>query len=539
MPVKVAIAQINSTVGDFDTNNQAILDAAKKAADMGADILITPELSLTGNSPMDLLFQDNFHEAVENALTHLKKSLKKYKGLHVLVGHPKQDEDGIGYNACTVFYEGKTLGTYCKQAQPNNGVSDQTYYFASGGMTPLVFTVKGTCFGVIMGDDIALGSPASAAQKEGADVILCVDSTPFSIDAIRHHEKNVADTIVPLGMATLYTNTVGGQDEFVFTGNAFAMDNQGTIRARLKHAEEDFSIVTCDKGKLLDARIELPLTLEAATYFALVLGVKDYVRKNGFPGAVLGLSGGVDSALVLAIAYDALGADNVRVVMMPSQYTSDMSNSDAQQMAQTLGIRYDILPITPCFDAFKQTLEGVFTGLPEDVTEENLQARTRGTLLMAISNKTGYLVLTTGNKSETAVGYCTLYGDMAGGFAVIRDIYKTLVYRLCRFRNGLSDIIPERILTRAPSAELKPGQRDQDSLPPYEILDFILHEFMEERMTPEAIVAKGFPAEEVDRVITMIRRSEYKRIQAPVGMTLTSRGFGSEWHYPVTSKFRG
>ncbi len=536
MPVKVAIAQINSTVGDLATNSQAILDAAKKAADMGADILVTPELSLTGNSPLDLLWQDNFIEAVDSALSKLKKALRKFKGLHVLVGHPQKDEEEFCYNTCSVLTNGKTLGSYQKQTMVCGEATDQTRYFISG-YEHLTFTVKDTCFGVVMADDIDMRTAVVQSYKADADIILCVDSLPFNLEAIGKREETVRDSITTIGMAAI--NTVGGQDEAVFTGNSFAMDCEGTVCARLKHAEEDFAVITVDKDRLLDARMEETLSMEAATYQALVLGVKDYVSKNGFPGAVLGLSGGVDSALVLAIAYDALGPDKVRAVMMPSAYTSDMSKTDAQQMAENLGIRYDILPITPCFDAFNQTLKDVFTGLPEDVTEENLQARTRGTLLMAISNKTGYLVLTTGNKSETAVGYCTLYGDMAGGFAVIRDIYKTLVYRLCEYRNGISEIIPERILKRAPSAELKPGQRDQDSLPPYDVLDCILEDFIEKRLAPEDIIAKGHPKTLVNRVITMIRRSEYKRVQAPIGISVTSRGFDAGWHYPVTSKFLG
>ncbi|MGN0918665.1 MAG: NAD+ synthase, partial [Oxalobacter sp.] len=328
-------------------------------------------------------------------------------------------------------------------------------------------------------------------------------------------------------------------DELVFDGNSFAMDKNGNLCAQLKHCQSDFEIIACKQGDLLKGRIEESPILEEEVYKVLVLGVQDYIGKNGFPGVIIGLSGGVDSALVLAIAYDALGKEKVRAVMMPSQYTSDISNADATDMAKRLDIRYDILPITTCFTAFNHTLAEQFSGLSEDVTEENLQARIRGTLLMALSNKTGSLVLTTGNKSETAVGYCTLYGDMAGGFAVIKDVYKTLVYRLCRYRNIVSAVIPERILTRPPSAELKPGQCDQDSLPPYETLDAIVRLFMEEQKSPEEIASLGYSEADINRIISLLRISEYKRRQAPVGIRLTSKGFGRDWRYPITSKFLG
>ncbi len=535
MPAKVAIAQINSTVGALLQNSQTIARIAREAANTGADIVLTPELSLTGYPPEDLLLQQNFYDATQQALSQLKEELRDLKGLHVIVGH-HQIEDGICYNACSVLVNGEIIGTYYKQKLPNYSVFDERRYFACGDK-PLAFSVKGTCFGILICEDIWFPEPARQAKAAGVDILLNLNSSPFQIGKMLQRYETVRHHAASLGLATIYTNMVGGQDELVFDGNSFTMDKNGNLCTQLKHCQEDFEIVSCERGNILKGRIEERPALEAEVYQALVLGVKDYIGKNSFPGAIIGLSGGVDSALVLAIAHDALGKENVQAVMMPSQYTSDISNTDAADMAKRLNVRCDTLPIETCFSAFNQTLAEQFSGLPEDVTEENLQARIRGTLLMALSNKTGSLVLTTGNKSETAVGYCTLYGDMAGGFAVIKDVYKTLVYKLCHYRNTLSDIIPERILTRSPSAELKPGQCDQDSLPPYEILDAIVRLFMEEHQSPEAIIALGYPETTVNRILSLLRRSEYKRRQAPVGIRLTSRGFGRDWRYPITSKF--
>lgn len=537
MSAKVAIAQINSTVGDLPKNRQTIARAAQEAASKGADIILTPELSLTGYPPEDLLFQQNFHDATQKELARLATELRNLKGLHVIVGH-HQIEDGACYNACSILTDGRIIGTYFKQELPNYAVFDERRYFACGNR-PLTFSIKGTCFGLLICEDIWFPGPAKQAKEAGVDIILNLNSSPFQTGKMQQRYDVVRRHAASLGMAVIYANMVGGQDELVFDGSSFAMDRNGKLCAQLKHCQEDFEVITCEQDSILAGRIEKRPGEEKEIYEVLVLGLKDYIGKNGFPGAIIGLSGGVDSALVLAIAHDALGKDHVRAVMMPSQYTSDISNTDAADMAERLDVRCDTLPITTCFSAFNQTLAEQFSGLPEDVTEENLQARIRGTLLMALSNKTGSLVLTTGNKSETAVGYCTLYGDMAGGFAVIKDVYKTLVYRLCRYRNTISDIIPERILTRPPSAELRPDQCDQDSLPPYETLDAIVRLFMEERKTPEEIAALGYDGADVSRIISLLRRSEYKRRQAPVGIRLTARGFGRDWRYPITSKFRG
>jgi NAD+ synthase (glutamine-hydrolysing) len=350
--------------------------------------------------------------------------------------------------------------------------------------------------------------------------------------------ETMRDNVCSQGLAMVYANLVGAQDELVFDGSSFVLDASGTVCAQLKPFDEDFALVQFDGGQPLPQPLPGPQSLEAQVYSALVLGVRDYVGKNGFPGAIIGLSGGVDSALTLAIAVDALGAGRVRAVMMPSPYTAEISWIDSRDMVRRLGVQYDEIPIADCFDAFTRSLQPLFAGLPVDTTEENLQARIRGTLLMALSNKTGAIVLTTGNKSEMATGYCTLYGDMAGGYAVIKDIVKTLVYRLCDFRNSLSDVIPERILTRAPSAELRPDQVDQDSLPPYDVLDGILRLYMEEGQGVAELLAAGYRKEDVDRITRLIKINEYKRRQAPVGPRVTHRAFGRDWRYPITSRFK-
>ncbi len=368
--------------------------------------------------------------------------------------------------------------------------------------------------------------------------MLVLNSSPYHMGKMHQRPVIIRQNVVSQGMSAIYTNLVGGQDELVFDGCSFAMDSDGKICARLKQCEEDLEIVSFDKKQPVKGRIEESMTVESEVYKALVMGVRDYVCKNGFPGVIIGLSGGVDSALVLAIAVDALGPEKVRAVMMPSPYTSDISRIDASDMAARLKVAYDEIPISDCFSSFLSTLAPQFNNLPEDSTEENLQARIRGTLLMALSNKFGSIVLTTGNKSEMAVGYCTLYGDMAGGFAVIKDIYKTLVYRLCHYRNSISDVIPERMLTRAPTAELKPNQFDQDTLPPYEVLDTIVKMFMEDNRSVNEIVRNGYNTAVVERIVRLMRINEYKRRQAPIGIRITPRGFGRDWRCPITSKYR-
>jgi len=534
--VKVAIAQINCSVGDFDGNSRRIVDAAARAAAAGADLLVTPELSLAGYPPEDLLLRRAFYAASDAALARLATQLLQFPDLAVVVGHPLARE-GRRYNAASVLHGGLVSGTYCKHDLPNYAVFDEQRYFTPDNR-PFVFDVKGTAFGVNICEDSWFHYAPECAQAAGAQVLLVLNASPFHLGKQAQRLQTMRANVSHFGLALVYANLVGGQDELVFDGASFVLAGDGSLAASAPQFAEALLVVEFVDGVPRPGAIEPERPLEAMVYDALVLGVRDYLGKNGFPGAILGLSGGVDSALTLAIAVDALGAERVRAVMMPSQYTAGMSLEDAEQLARNLGVRYDVLPIKPAFDAFLATLASEFRGLPWDTTEENLQARIRGMLLMALSNKYGAIVLTTGNKSETAVGYSTLYGDLAGGFAVIKDILKTLVYRLCAYRNARGAVIPERILTRAPSAELKADQTDQDSLPPYDVLDAIIVRHMEEGEAPADIVAAGFDDATVRRVIRLIRNSEYKRRQSPVGIRVTHRSFGRDWRYPITNRFR-
>ncbi|MDB5763241.1 MAG: nadE [Herminiimonas sp.] len=535
MTVKVAIAQINSTVGDLAGNRAKIVDFARRAARQGADILLTPELSLVGYPPEDLLLRQSFYAKTADAFDALAADLSDLKDLHVVVGHPVL-RNGARFNAASVIVNGNLLGTYCKHVLPNDTVFDEKRYFSVSDES-FVFEVKGVGFGINICEDTWSPLAPSHAKAAGAQVLLVPNGSPYHMKKQHLRHDVMRTNVVAHGMSLVYANLVGGQDELIFDGNSFAMDPDGKVSAQLKHCEEELQIVEFDGAHPVRGSIAAELSVEAQVYQALVLGVRDYIGKNGFPGVIIGLSGGVDSALTLAVAVDALGAGKVRAVMMPSPYTAEISRIDSRDMVERLGVRYDEIPINDCFQAFRGTLAQEFKGLPEDATEENIQARIRGTILMALSNKHGSIVLTTGNKSEMAVGYCTLYGDMAGGFAVIKDIAKTLVYRLCAYRNSVSDVIPERILTRAPSAELRPDQTDQDSLPPYEVLDAIMQMYMEENRSIADILAAGYRKEDVDRVTRLIKINEYKRRQAPVGIRVTHRAFGRDWRYPITSKF--
>jgi NAD+ synthase (glutamine-hydrolysing) len=536
MTVKVAIAQINSTVGDLAGNRAKIVEFSRRAAEQGADIVLTPELSLVGYPPEDLLLRQSFYAKTAQAFDALAADLADLKDVHVVVGHPLA-KDGARFNAASVLVNGKVLGAYCKYDLPNTTVFDEKRYFSSSDQ-PFVFTVKGVRFGINICEDTWFPYAPSRAAAAGAQVLLVPNGSPYHMNKQYLRYDVMHDNVTRHGLSLVYANLVGGQDELIFDGNSFVMDDEGRVCAQLKHCEEDLQIVEFDGSRPRTCDTPAELSVEAQVYKALVLGVRDYIGKNGFPGALIGLSGGVDSALTLAVAVDALGADKVRTVMMPSPYTAEISWVDSRDMVKRVGVRYDEIPINDCFDAFRRTLAEEFKGLPQDTTEENIQARIRGTILMALSNKHGSIVLTTGNKSEMAVGYCTLYGDMAGGFAVIKDIAKTLVYRLCAYRNAISEVIPERILTRAPSAELRPDQTDQDSLPPYEVLDPIMQMYMEENYSVGEIVDAGYRKEDVVRITHLIKINEYKRRQAPVGIRITHRAFGRDWRYPITSKFR-
>ena len=534
---KIALAQINPLLGDLAGNAQLILEASAEAFKQGAKLVLTPELSLTGYPPEDLLLRPAFIEAAQQQLDKLMVELASFPGLTIIVGHPKKTSVGL-QNFASVLRDGKVIAGYAKQELPNHEVFDEVRYFVPGKQA-CVFECDGIQYGLILCEDAWHAGPAKQAHSAGAQVLLVPNASPYHlkkealrIEVLRQH---IALTKMPL----IYVNAVGGQDELVFDGGSFALDSQGELVMAMPQFETSLGFVSIDgAGDLEKSIITPPQSVEAQAYQALVLGVRDYVQKNKFPGVIIGLSGGVDSALVLAIAVDALGADKVRAIMMPSRYTADISWIDAREMAKNLNVQYDEIAISEPVDALETALAEQFQGLKVDATEENIQARVRGTLLMALSNKTGRMVLTTGNKSEMAVGYCTLYGDMAGGFAVIKDIAKTLVYRLCAYRNSIAPIIPERILTRAPSAELRPDQKDQDSLPSYEVLDGIVERYMEQNQSIEQIIAAGFNPESVEKVTRLIKLNEYKRRQAPPGVRVTTRAFGRDWRYPITSQFR-
>ncbi|WP_414442784.1 NAD+ synthase [Burkholderia sp. 22PA0106] len=558
MKTRIALAQLNVTVGDFAGNVARIVEAARAAHKDGAHLLVAPELALSGYPPEDLLLRPAFYVAAAEALAELAARLAPLDGLAVLVGHPLRTASADGnanrpiergvnpvdtWNAASLIAGGEIRATYRKHELPNTEVFDEKRYFASDPQ-PCVFELNGTKFGVVICEDAWHAAASQLAKAAGAEVLLVPNGSPYHMNKDAVRVDILRARIRETGLPMVYVNLVGGQDELVFDGGSFVLDGAGQLVARMAQFEEGHAIVEFDGARPVAATAEIApgLSAEAQVYRALVLGVRDYIGKNGFPGVLIGLSGGVDSALVLAVACDALGAQRVRAVMMPSRYTADISTTDAAEMARRVGVRYDEIAIAPMFDAFRGALAADFAGRDEDATEENIQARIRGTLLMALSNKFGSIVLTTGNKSEMAVGYCTLYGDMAGGFAVIKDIAKTLVYRLCHYRNGAAefgktDVIPERILTRAPSAELRENQTDQDSLPPYDALDAIMRMYMEEDRPLAQIVAAGYDEADVLRVTRLIKINEYKRRQAPIGIRVTHRAFGRDWRYPITSRF--
>lgn len=546
MALRIALAQLNVTVGDLAGNAARIAAAAREAAATGAQLLLTPELSLCGYPPEDLLLRPAFIAACEQQLQQLAAELASLP-IAVVVGTPLPLRESLpqsrsqqapkGLNGAVVLQGGQVLGRYAKRELPNYQVFDERRYFVSGreaGESPLVFQVAGRRVGLLICEDAWFDEPARAAKAAGAELLAVINASPFHIGKPVEREARMAATARGVGLPLLYAHMVGGQDEVVFDGASFALDAQGGLSARAPMWTEHLLLVDGEGRGEIAALPEM----EAQVWGALVTGVRDYLGKSGFPGAIIGLSGGIDSALVLAVAVDALGADKVRAVMMPSPYTADISWIDARDMAARLGVQYDEIGISPLFAGFNEALAPLFVGKAADTTEENLQARIRGTLLMALSNKFGSLVLTTGNKSEMATGYCTLYGDMAGGFAVIKDVAKTLVFRLARWRNREQEVIPLRIIERPPSAELRPDQKDEDSLPPYAILDAILQRYMEEDASVEQLLAEGFDPAHVDKVTRLIKISEYKRRQAPIGIRITHRSFGRDWRYPITNRFR-
>ncbi len=559
MTLSICVAQLNFVVGDMVGNARRIVDAATQAHARGARLLLTPELAICGYAAEDLFLRPAFIDACDDALKVVAHGTAHLKGLHIVVGHParpagttieRQRERSVAvahlHNAASVLCDGRVTHTYAKRELPNYQVFDERRYFVPGDGT-CVINVDGVRVGLLICEDAWFDAPAADAKAAGAELLAVINASPFHAGKGGEREATMRERVLATGLPLVYAHLVGGQDEIVFEGRSFVLDADGVLAGRAVSFEEtlfDLALTRQGTGWQITAETDRAHSPEADLWHALVLGVRDYLGKNGFPGAILGLSGGIDSALVLAIAVDALGKDRVRTVMMPSPYTADISWIDARDMAARMGVRYDEIAIAPQFEAFKASLAGEFAGLPEDTAEENLQARIRGTLLMALSNKFGSIVLTTGNKSEMATGYCTLYGDMAGGFAVIKDVAKTMVFKLARWRNAHdpygtgADPIPDRIITRPPSAELRPDQKDQDSLPEYAVLDAIIERYMENDQSPESLVAAGFERADVDKVVRLIRINEYKRRQAPVGIRVTHRSFGKDWRYPITSKYR-
>ena len=538
MTLRIALAQLNLFVGDVAGNTQRVVDVAAEARDrLRADLVLFPELTLCGYPPEDLLFHKGLRRQVAVAMDRVRAETR---GVAVMVGYPEYTDDAI-YNAAAVVRDGEMLANYRKQELPNYAVFDEKRYFKQGRDTRIV-EMQGIKLAMLICEDIWEPDPARDAKAAGAQLLVVINGSPYCLRYQERREQVVRDRVRDTGLPVVYVNMLGGQDELVFDGGSFVMNAAGEVVQRVAPFKEALELVEVElvDGKAVPkpAHVEPALSEEASVYGALVLGVRDYVTKHRFPGIVLGLSGGIDSALTLAIAVDALGADRVHAVMMPSRYTSQMSLDDAAAEAKLLNVRHDVISIEGLFAAALEALQEMFKGREPDTTEENIQARSRGILLMAISNKTGRMVLTTGNKSEMAVGYATLYGDMAGGFAPIKDCSKMLVFRLAKYRNSISPAIPPRVIERPPSAELRHDQKDSDSLPPYDVLDPILELFIEDNLSVDEIAAKGFDKATVGRVLEMVKRNEYKRRQAPPGIRISDRAFGRDWRYPITSGYR-
>ncbi len=536
--LKIALAQLNLLVGDVGGNTERVIAAVARAqSELGADLVVCPELTLSGYPPEDLLFHRGFRHQVDAAIARV---CAEARGAGVVVGFPEYSGAQI-YNSASFVDDGHVIATHRKSCLPNYKVFDEKRYFKPGAQSA-VFTHRGFRIGLLICEDIWEPEPAQLARAEGAELLIVLNASPFEIQKQRNREDIVRRRVLDVGVPVVYVNLLGGQDELVFDGNSFVMDSQGHVVMRAPPYEEGLFPVefvrTAAGCAPVQGTVAPELPVAGSVYRALVLGVRDYVNKHGFPGVVMGLSGGVDSALTLALAVDALGAERVHAVMMPSRYTASMSVEDAAEQARSLGVKYSVLPIESMFAATLETLKDEFAGRKVDTTEENIQSRCRMLLLMGISNKTGKMLLTTGNKSEMAVGYATLYGDMAGGFAPIKDCSKLLVYRLCEYRNELSPVIPRRVIERPPSAELRPDQKDSDSLPPYEVLDPILEAFIEEDLSVDEICARGFDRATVARVLDLVKRNEYKRRQAPPGVRVSRRAFGRDWRYPITNGYR-
>ncbi|WP_396587312.1 NAD+ synthase [Bermanella sp. R86510] len=535
--VSVCLAQLNLVVGDIDGNTKRVLQECEQAIEQGAHVIVFPELTLVGYPPEDLLLRPSIDVRTEQALAAIKDACLP---IYAVIGYPKRVHGQL-LNMAGVYFKGKCLGEYTKQHLPNFQVFDEKRYFTEGSK-PCVVEIMGIPMALSICEDIWQPGIMTQARQEGAQCMLNLNASPYHIDKGQQRESLLRERAKEGDMPIVYTNLVGGQDELVFDGGSVVVDARGEPCVRLQSYEDTlgYAELVSEEGRIKAINGELAAhrpRLESI-YQALVVGTRDYVNKNGFKGVLLGLSGGIDSALTLTIAADALGKDRVKAIMMPFKYTSQMSLHDAEDEANRLGVEYKVMPIEPMYDAFMHTLVDEFTGLPVDTTEENLQSRCRGVLLMAMSNKKGDLVLTTGNKSEMAVGYATLYGDMAGGYGVLKDVYKTLVFELSRYRNTITEVIPPRVISRPPSAELAPDQVDEDSLPSYPVLDEILRRYIEEDQSAQQIIQGGFAQEDVNRVIRLVDVNEYKRRQAPIGVRLTQRGFGRDRRYPITNGWR-
>ena len=535
--LRIVMAQLDFLVGDIEGNMERVISNSLRARDeLKADLIIFPELTLTSYPPEDLLLRPALYTRINKAL----KNLSAISGIDILIGYPEQTKDGC-YNKAALFRDGELVASHYKESLPNYSVFDEKRYFTAGN-TPTIATIKGVRTAITICEDLWHHEPIQQAVKAGAQLAISINASPFEIAKPIIREQIMSKRAKESGIPIIYVNLVGGQDELVFDGGSMVLNAEGEVCQCAGFYDEVLSVVELEiepKIQVVSSKTLPVSSVEERIYKALVLGVRDYIRKNHFPGAIIGLSGGIDSALTLAIAVDAIGKDRVEAVMMPSRFTTELSLSEAKRQAELMGVKYRVIAIEPIFQAYLQNLASEFAGLPTDVTEENLQARVRGTLLMAISNKMGGIVLATGNKSEMSVGYATLYGDMVGGFCVLKDVFKTMVYRLANYRNQISAVIPQAVIDRAPTAELATNQKDQDYLPPYSILDGILERYIELDQSAEEIVAAGCDLTTVERIIKMINRNEYKRHQAPIGVRITSRAFGKDRRYPITSGFNG
>ena len=535
--ISIVLAQIDLIVGDISGNTARILEYCERVkVESDADLIVFPELSISGYPPEDLLLHSGLKRRIAEAVELIRQNVR---GIAVLVGFPEYTQDHI-FNSCAVYNNGKELIRYRKHALPNYSVFDEKRYFTPGNETA-VFELQGIKIGINICEDIWYSKPARLSKSAGAQLIIVINGSPYQKDGQNIRESTIKRRISEVKIPIVYLNLVGGQDELIFDGASFVMNEKGDVIYRAPAFEETIACIEFERIQKtivpMSNSIEPKLEEIESIYKALVKGTRDYISKHNFPGVVLGLSGGIDSALTLAIACDAIGSDNVRAVMMPFKYTSKMSLEDAQLQSSILNIQYDILPIETLYDAANNLLLPIFDGAKVDATEENIQSRARCILLMAISNKTGLMLLTTGNKSEMAVGYATLYGDMAGGFAPIKDCTKTMVKKLAEYRNSLNEVIPQRVIDREPSAELRENQQDSDSLPPYDLLDPILEAFVEEDLSVLEIVERGYDKTLVTRILEMVKRNEYKRRQAPPGIRISNRAFGRDWRYPITSGY--